>query len=212
MGALIGGWRDAWGQGEFPFLYVQKPSGGGCAWDQSNPTTRMAQKFAPLPAAPQQGNAGARRAHHVRIMTHPATAMVTARDLGPGIHPRNKSGYGHRAARVARGFAYKQKLETYGPIYASKKVEGDKIRVQFNHVGGGLATRYGDGLQGFAVAGKDGKYHWAKATIEGDSVVVSSSDVPQPVAVQYAWDKNAPWANLFNKDGLPALTFRAVGD
>ncbi len=212
MGALIGGWRDAWGQGEFPFLYVQKPSGGGCAWDQSNPTTRMAQKFAPLPAAPQQGNAGARRAHHVRIMQHPGTAMVTARDLGPGIHPRNKSGYGHRAARVARGFAYKQKLETYGPIYASKKVEGDKIRVQFNHVGGGLATRYGDGLQGFAVAGKDGKYHWAKATIEGDSVVVSSSDVPKPVAVQYAWDKNAPWANLFNKDGLPALIFRAVED
>ena len=145
-------------------------------------------------------------------MQHPGTAMVTARDLGPGIHPRNKSGYGHRAARVARGFAYKQQLETYGPIYASQKIEGDKIRVQFNHVGGGLAARYGDGLQGFAVAGKDGKYHWAKATIEGDSVVVSSSDVPQPVAVQYAWDKNAPWANLFNKDGLPALAFRTVGD
>lgn len=209
MGALIGGWRDVWGQGEFPFLYVQKPSGGGCAWDKSNPTNRMAEDFAPLPATPQQGNAGDYRAHHVEIMQYPKTAMVTARDLGSGIHPRNKSGYGHRAARVALGFAYGREVEIYGPIYASHKVEGDKIRVQFTHVGDGLATKYGDGLQGFAVAGEDGKYHWAKAVIDGDSVVVSSADVPKPVAVQYAWDKTSPWANLFNKDGLPALIFRS---
>ena len=73
--------------------------------------------------------------------------MVTARDLGSGIHPRNKSGYGHRAAMVALGFAYKQDVEIYGPIYASHKVEGDKVRVQFTHVGDGLATKHGDGLQ-----------------------------------------------------------------
>ncbi|MCR9120139.1 MAG: sialate O-acetylesterase [bacterium] len=210
MGALIGGWRETWGQGEFPFLYVQKPSGGGCAWDKSSPTTRMAEDFATLPAAPQQGKAGGYRAHHVGIMKHPATAMVTARDLGSGIHPRNKSGYGHRAARVALGFAYNQKVEYYGPIYDSHKIEGDKIRIQFTHIGAGLATKHGDQLQGFAVAGKDGKYFWANAEIDGDSVVVSSGDVPQPVAVQYAYDKNAPWANLFNKDGLPALIFRAA--
>jgi sialate O-acetylesterase len=209
MGALIGGWRDAWGQGEFPFLYVQKPSGGGCAWDKSNPTTRMANDFVALPAAPQQAGAGGYRAHHVRIMQHPGTAMVTARDLGSGIHPRNKSGYGHRAAQIALGFAYDHEVEFYGPVYASHEVEEDRIRIQFKHVGGGLATRYGDGLQGFAVAGKDGTYHWATAVIDGDSVVVSSKDVPQPVAVQYAWDKASPWANLFNKDGLPALIFRA---
>lgn len=209
MGALIGGWRDAWGQGEFPFLYVQKPSGGGCAWDKSKPTTRMADKFTALPGAPQQGNAGDYRAHHVGIMKHPGTAMVTARDLGSGIHPRNKSGYGHRAAQVALGFAYKHKVEIYGPIYESHKVEGGKLRIQFKHIGAGLATKYGDRLQGFAVAGKDGKYHWAKAVIEGDSVVASSGDVPHPVAVQYAWDKKSPWANLFNKDGLPGLIFRA---
>jgi sialate O-acetylesterase len=141
-------------------------------------------------------------------MQHPSTAMVTARDLGSGVHPRNKSGYGHRAAQVAAGFAYGQDVEIYGPIYKSHKVEGDKVRIHFNHLGSGLASRHGDGLQGFAVAGKDGKYHWAKAEIDGDSVVVSSSEVPQPLAVQYAWDKSAPWANLFNKDGLPALAFR----
>lgn len=209
MGALIGGWREVWGQGEFPFLYVQKPSGGGCAWDKSNPTTRMADDFGKLPNSPQQTGAGSYREHHVRIMQHPATAMVTARDLGSGIHPRNKSGYGHRAAQVALGFAYKQAVEIYGPIYASHKVDGDKIRIQYTHVGGGLVTKYGDGLQGFAVAGKDGKYHWATAVIDGDSVVVTSSEVAQPVSVQYAWDKSATWANLFNKDGLPALIFRA---
>ena len=210
MGALIGGWRDAWGQGEFPFLYVQKPSGGGCAWDKSNPETRMADEFAALPASPQQGGAGAYRTHHVGIRRHPGTAMVTARDLGSGVHPRNKSGYGHRAARVALGFAYEREVEIYGPAYAGHKVEGDKIRIRFEHVGAGLAARHGDGLQGFAVAGEDGKYHWAKAEIDGDSVVVSCSDVPQPIAVQYAWDKHAPWANLFNKDGLPACAFRAA--
>jgi sialate O-acetylesterase len=209
MGALIGGWRDTWGQGEFPFLYVQKPSGGGCAWDKSNPTTRMANNFAALPKTPQQSNAGGYREHHVRIMQHPSTAMVTSRDLGPNVHPQNKSGYGHRAARVARGFAYEQEVEIYGPIYASHKVDGSKVRVQFSHAKSGLATKHGDGLQGFAVAGKDGKYHWAEAVIDGDSVVLSSSEVPQPIAVQYAWDRNAPWANLFNKDGLPALIFRA---
>lgn len=209
MGALIGGWRDTWGQGEFPFIYVQKPSGGGCAWDKSNPTNRMAEDFTTLPATPQPGNAGDYRAHHVGIMNHPNTAMVTARDLGSGIHPRNKSGYGHRAAQVALGFTYGKDVEIYGPIYASHKVEGNKIRIQFNHVGNGLATKYGDGLQGFAVAGKDGKYHWAQATIDGDTVVASSENVPEPVSVQYAWDKNSTWANLFNKDGLPALIFRA---
>ncbi|MCA9271135.1 MAG: sialate O-acetylesterase, partial [Planctomycetales bacterium] len=143
------------------------------------------------------------------IMQHPGVAMVTARDLGSGIHPRNKSGYGHRAALVALGFAYERKVEIYGPIYASHKVEGDKIRVQFKHVGAGLTARHADQLQGFAVAGEDGKFYWAQATIDGDSVVVGSGDVPKPVAVQYAWDKSAPWANLFNKDGLPALAFRA---
>ncbi|MFT7643271.1 MAG: sialate O-acetylesterase [Pirellulaceae bacterium] len=208
MGALISGWRDTWGQGEFPFLYVQKPSGGGCAWDKSNPTNRMANDFTSLPAAPQQNNAGDYRAHHVRIMEHPATAMVTARDLGSGVHPRNKSGYGHRAAQVALGFTYDQDVEIYGPIYSSHKVEGNKIRVQYKH-GAGLVSKYGDGLQGFAVAGKDGQYHWANAAIDGDAVVVSSDEVPQPVSVQYAWDKSATWANLFNKDGLPALIFRA---
>ncbi len=212
MGALIGGWRQAWGQGDFPFLYVQKPSGGGCAWDPKDSITARAEAFTSLPAKPAQGNEGGYRELHSRIMRHPNTAMVTARDLGSGVHPTNKSGYGRRAARVALGFAYEKGTEIYGPLYDSHKVEGKQIRVKFAHVGQGLASKHGEGLQGFQIAGNDGVFHWADAKIEGDSVIVSSGEVPEPAAVRYAWSQNAPWANLFNQDGLPALPFRTDGE
>jgi len=208
MGALIQGWRRAWGQGDFPFLYVQKPSGGGCAWNPSDPVTREAEKFEPLPASPSQGNEGGYRELHSHIMQHPATAMVTARDLGSGVHPINKSGYGRRAAQVALGFEYLQPTPIYGPLYESHAVEGDRVRVKFRHVGKGLAWKHGERLQGFSIAGADRVFHWADAEIDGDTVVVRCEQVAQPVAVRYAWAAHSPWANLFNLDGLPALTFR----
>jgi len=209
MGALIRGWRKEWGQGDFPFLYVQKPSGGGCAWDTDNPVTRMADPFSQQPANPNPDAAGHYRELHIRIMQHPNTAMVTAVDLGGGIHPANKSGYGRRACRVALGFVYGRDVEIYGPIYDSHKVEGDKIRIHYKHVGKGLAFRHGEKLQGFEIAGADGVYHWADAKIEDQSVVVSSATTPEPRHVRYGWSQNPTWANLFNKDGLPALTFRS---
>ena len=141
-------------------------------------------------------------------MQYPNTAMATASDLGSGTHPVNKSGYGSRAARVALGMVYGRKVEIYGPLYQSHEVEGNKIRVKFTHVGQGLAARHGDKLQGFTIAGDDKVFHWADATIDGDTVVVSSDKVAKPAAVRYAWANTYPWANLFNKDGLPALTFR----
>lgn len=208
MGALIRGWRKDWGQGDFPFLYVQKPSGGGCAWDPSSPVTQQADKFAKLPAAVPSTASGLYRELHIRIMQYPHTAMVSASDLGAGVHPINKSGYGSRAARVAMGLAYGRKIEIYGPTYKSHAVEGSKVRVTFAHAGRGLACGHGDKLQGFAVAGADKVFHWADATIEGNAVVASSDKVTAPVAVRYAWGGTHPWANLFNQDGLPALTFR----
>lgn len=208
MGALIRGWRKEWGQGDFPFLYIQKPSGGGGAWDPSAAVTRQANKFAPLPAKVPDTAEGLYRENHVRIMQYPQTAMVTATDLGPGIHPVNKSGYGARAAQVALGMVYGKKVTIYGPVYESHKVEGNKVRLAFQHVGQGLAFKHGDKLQGFAVAGEDKVFHWADAAIDGDAVVVTCDAVAKPVAVRYAWGREHPWANLFNKDGLPALTFR----
>lgn len=206
MGALIRGWRQEWGQGDFPFLYVQKPSGGGCAWDPADPVTSKAEAFGPLP--PQVTGDGTYRETHIRIMQVTNTAMVTASDLGSATHPVCKSGYGARAARVALGKVYGQPIEIYGPIYLSHDVEAGKIRVRFTHVGQGLAARSGGKLQGFAVAGADKHFYWAEATIDGSSVVLSSDKVPQPVAVRYAWSQSHPWASLFNKDGLPALPFR----
>jgi len=258
MGALIKGWRKEWGQ-DFPFIYVQKPSGGGCAWDPADPVTCRAEKFTALPGGvPSDGKS---RAVHIRIMTYPATFMVTSSDLGSGVHPVNKSGYGARGARVALGAVYGRNVEIYGPVYKAHKLDGGKVIVSFDHVGQGLAVRKnaaaagstpstgsapstdsinspqaGSGptgalqagpgpgkLQGFAVAGEDGpapsqdsavasrKWVWADAVIEGNTVVVSSAKVAKPVAVRYAWAGTHPWANLFNKDGLPALPFRTDG-
>ncbi|NQU24893.1 MAG: hypothetical protein HQ567_26720 [Candidatus Nealsonbacteria bacterium] len=207
MGALIRGWRNVWGQGEFPFLYVQKPSGGGCAWDKENPVTRMADAFSEQPAATNKDADGQYRALHIRIMQHPNTAMVTANDLGSGVHPVNKSGYGRRACRVALGLVYDRNVAIYGPLYESHTVEGSKVRIRFGHAGQGLAIKHADKLQGFEIAGEDGVFHWAEAEIDGATVVASSAEVSKPVHVRYAWSRNHTWANLFNKDGLPALTF-----
>lgn len=208
MGALIRGWRQEWAQGDFPFIYIQKTSGQGCAFDPANPVTAQGQPFTALPSAVPGTNEGLYVETHVRIMQYPQTAMAISSDLGPGVHPTNKSGYGHRAATVALGMVYKKPLEYYGPLYDKHTVDGDKVRVSFTHVGQGLTQRHGDKLQGFAIAGEDKQFHWADAQIDGSSVVLSSPKVAKPVAVRYGWGNNRTWANFFNQDGLPAITFR----
>jgi sialate O-acetylesterase len=209
MGALIGGWRKAWSQGDFPWLYVEKPSGGGCAFDYSQPMNRLAEKFAPLPQTiPNNPDREYSHAAFEQIMKYPNTHMVISSDLGQGIHPPNKSGYGARAVQVAMAVAYGRKTEYLGPQLAGHTIDGSKVTLSFKHVGKGLAFKNGDKLQGFSIAGADKKFVWANAVIEGDKVIVSSKDVPQPAAVRYAWSNTFQWANLFNKDGLPAQPFR----
>lgn len=206
MGGLIRGWRKEWSQGEFPFLYIQKPSGGGCAYDYNNPINLYANKFEKLPAV-VPGD-GASREEHIKIGTYPRTAMVIGSDLGDGIHPPCKSGYGSRAATVALGFVYGKKVETSGPTYASQTIKDSAIHVKFTHTGDGLAFKNGDSLQGFAIAGEDKKFYWADARIDGETVVLTSGEVPKPQFVRYAWSGRHTWANLFNKNGLPAVPFR----
>ena len=209
MGALIGGWRKDWGQGDFPFLYVEKPSGGGCAFDYTNPKHRLADKFAPLPAViPNVPDREYSHAAFGEIMKYPNTHMVISSDLGSGIHPPNKSAYGARAVQVAMIAAYGRKGESLGPMLAGHEISGDKVTLKFTHVGQGLSFKNGDKLQGFAVAGADKNFVWADAVIEWDTVLVSSKSVPVPAAVRYAWSPTFPWANLFNNDGLPAQPFR----
>lgn len=209
MGALIKGWRKAWGQGEFPFLYVQKPSGNGCAWDYANPLHAKADPFRPLPLTmPQPPTPDYNHAYFATFMHYPNTHMVTSSDLGAGTHPVNKSAYGARAAMVAQSVAYGSKAEYLGPLYASHEIKGDKVALKFTHTGKGLAFKNGEKLQGFMIAGEDKKFVWADAQIAGDTVIVSSKEVPQPAAVRYAWSGQFNWANLFNQDGLPAQPFR----
>lgn len=207
-----------WGQPELPFICVQKPSGTGCAWDYENPVTKSARPFAPLPdTVPATGTGDYKwpgggdpqwNQDYLNIRLLPQAAVAVCSDLGVGLHPPNKWGYGARCAQVARGMVYGEKVAYYGPIYADHKVEGNRVRVHFTHVGQGLAFKHGDKLQGFALAGDDKVFHWAEATIKDDAVVVSGAAVKTPVAVRYAWGAEHPWANLFNKDGLPALPFR----
>jgi len=207
-GALIRGWREAWGQGDFPFLCVQKPSGGGCAWDdQGSALTRMASKFVPQPTKPNHPGNGNWRCSQVRLVDLPKTAVVITSDLGGGIHPPDKSSYGRRSCDIALSYVYGGNTPIYGPLYDSHEVEGKQIRVRFKHVGKGLVARHGDKLQGFEIAGKDHPWYWAEARIEGDTVVVSSDKVPHPVHVRYKSHNSCAWANLFNKDRRPAFAF-----
>jgi len=171
--------------------------------------TEKADKFSPLPnGIPAPAPEDYSYELHLKIMQYPNTYLVTGLDLGAGTHPVNKSGYGVRAAQVALGAAYGGKDEIYGPLYASYKIDGDKVVISYTHTGKGLAFKNGDKLQGFEIAGADKKFVWGDCAIEGNTVVVSSKSVPQPAAVRYAWSGNFHRANLFNKDGLPAQPFR----
>jgi sialate O-acetylesterase len=139
----------------------------------------------------------------------PKTGQAVIIDIGEAnnIHPKNKQDVGRRLALAAQAIAYGKTLVYSGPVYDKMKVEGDKVRLSFKHVGGGLVAQGGDKLTGFAIAGEDKKFVWADARIDGDTVVVSSKEVAKPAAVRYAWADN-PECNLYNKEGIPASPLR----
>jgi len=203
MPALIRSWRKDWGQGDFPWIFVQKQNGGGCALNPSDPVNLGAKPFEPLPKDPPA--VGYQFVEGFGPTCPPNTFLAITSDLVPGVHPINKSGYATRDSIVALGAVYGKPVEYYGPVFQSFKVEGDKIRISYTHLGKGLTVPANQKLQGFAIAGEDKKFHWADAVIDGATVVLSSPDVGAPVAARY-WP--AAWANLFNLDGLPALGFQ----
>jgi sialate O-acetylesterase len=189
--ALIADWRARFGVGEFPFYIVSL-----AAFQKTNPE-------------PRENNwAELREAQAYTARTVKNTGLAIAIDIGDAadIHPKNKRDVGLRLARWALAKDYGKQVEYSGPWYRSMAVEGSKVKLSFDHVGGGLVA-VGPKLQGFAVAGEDKKFVWADAVIEGDTVVVSSAKVEKPMAVRYAWDIN-PACNLYNKAGLPAVPFR----
>ena len=213
--ALLRSWRRRWQLGPLPFIFIQKPSGGGWDWQPEPIDLPGRQNPRPaLPPKPETGRAG--RGGYYRetfqnLAKLPNAAMVTAMDLGAGLHPPTKDLYGRRMAQVVLAKVYGREVAWCGPVYKSHRIAGGEVRIRFDHVGGGLVARHGDRPdrpRGFAIAGSDRAFCWAEAKIESDTVVVWSKAVAEPVAVRYAWSSRPSWANLFNKEGLPALTFR----
>jgi sialate O-acetylesterase len=186
--ALIKDWRARWGEGDFPFYLVQLPGQQNIS---NNPRIREEQ---------------------ASVLVLPNTAMAVTIDTGEArnVHPKNKEPVGDRLTRIALANVYGKKIEYYGPMYKSMKVQGGAIRVTFTHLGGGLKAK-GDTLKGFQIAGDDKKFVDAEAKIDGDTLVINSAQVAAPVAVRYAWD-NYPegmGCNLYNAADLPAAPFRS---
>jgi sialate O-acetylesterase len=205
METLIRDWRTQWGQGDFPFYYVQL----------ANISKGVGKtEYVMTPAAGGQ-DADVRNAQ-LKNLAIPNTGMVVAIDNAnpenmSDVHPKNKQEIARRLALIARANVYgEKKLSFSGPLYDRMKVEGNKIRLHFTHTDGGLIAKDGD-LKGFAIAGKDKKYVWGTAKIEGDYVIVSSPEVTEPVAVRYGYASNPP-TSLYNKANmLPASPFLTDG-
>jgi sialate O-acetylesterase len=196
---MIRNWRRDWNEGDFTFLAVQL-----APWDKSKKRT-----LEDITASPLNSDwAELREAQWLATKNLPKVGMAVITDVGDkdDIHPTKKEPVGGRLALAARGIAYGERIVYSGPIYRSLKVEGDKVVLTFDYVGKGLEARDGD-LRGFAIAGGDQKFFWAKAEIKGDKVIVSSPQVSDPVAVRYGW-ADFPVVNLWNKNGLPASPFR----
>lgn len=188
---MIECWREDWGQGDFPFLFVQ---------------LAPFQKIADQPQ--ESAWAELREAQLLTSLNSPKTGMAVITDCGDpnDIHPTQKEPVGARLALAALGIAYDQPVVYSGPVYKSVKIKGSNAIVSFGSVGGGLVAKGGE-LTGFTIAGEDRKFYNASAKIVGNTVVVSSPEVPHPMSVRYGW-ADCPVVNLYNKEGLPASPFR----
>lgn len=189
---LITGWRAAWGQGDFPFLFGQLSNIHDAQTDPNNTS-----------------NVAAVREGQRMALALPGTAMSVNMDIGIANdwHFPNKPEAGHRLALPARAKLYGEAGLVYsGPLYVSKSIAGDKVTLSFDQVGGGLIAHDSGPLKGFAIAGAAGSWVWADASISGNTVVVSSPSVASPTRVRYAWGDN-PTFSLYNQEGLPASPF-----
>ncbi|MBY0457543.1 MAG: sialate O-acetylesterase, partial [Gemmataceae bacterium] len=193
MNALVTGWRKAWGQGEFPFYYTQlTPLNWG-----GKPKDQHAELWEAQLAA----------------LAIPNTGMAVTTDIAGNVgeaHPKNKQEVGRRLALWARAKTYGEKDLVYsGPLFQSAKLDGNKVRVAFDHAAGGLKSRDGKPLTWFLVAGADGKFVPAKAEIDGETVLVWADEVKAPAEVRLGGHQIAE-PNLVNAHGLPASPFRAA--
>ncbi len=190
---LIIDWREKWNVDSLPFLWVQL---AGFREPDSRPGF---SEWAEL------------REAQTMALELPHTGQALAHDIGDAndIHPRNKQEVGRRLALTALHVAYQRDTTHSGPVFKQMAIEGDKVRIYFENIGSGLKAldKY-NYLKGFTIAGADKVYHYAKAEIDGNTVIVWSDHEPNPVAVRYGWADNPDQANLYNIEGLPAAPFR----
>lgn len=192
LSTMIGSWRDQFGVGDFPFYIVGLANFMAPTDDPNKPS-----EWAYLREAQRQVG---------RNLKNAGTTVTL--DIGEqfDIHPKNKQDVGKRLALIALDDTYGKDVVSRGPTLRNAKFDGNKVVLSFDHVGGGLVAK--DGLaQSFSVAGEDGKFAWADAKIEGDTVVLTARGVSQPLMVRYAFADN-PKVTLFNKEGLPAEPFQ----
>ena len=190
---LIEDWRKQWDQPRMPFLFVQLAN------------------FMQPDRLPVNSEWAELREAQSMTLSLPYTGMAVAIDIGEAddIHPKNKQDVGKRLALAALNVSYGKDIVYSGPVYESMETTADRVYLTFSHTGSGLKARSKYGyLKGFAIAGPDQVFHWARAEIKDNRVVVYHPDVNNPVAVRYAWGNNPEDANLFNMEGLPASPFR----
>jgi len=205
---MIADWRQHWGEGNFPFIFVQL-AGYTSGDDTTNNNWSLVQE-----------------AQLMTLTASPNTGMAVANDIGDlkNVHPHDKVDLGHRLVLAARHIAYGENLVYSGPLYDSFKVDGNKVHIKFKETGSGLKIglpppehlklfpqTLSPTLDGFVICGSDMNFVPATATIDGtDSVTVSSDQVAAPVAVRYSWGN--VYGNLYNKEDLPASPFRTDPD
>jgi sialate O-acetylesterase len=189
---MIADWRKLFGEGDFPFYIVSLPA------------------FKAHSATPVDGDewAETRESQAITAATIPNSCLAVTVDTGDpdNIHPKDKQPVGERLAFCALAKYYGKDVVYSGPTLASVEHAPAAIVLHFAHTDGGLVAK-GNKLEEFEIAGDDRKWHWADAHILGDTIIVSSSEVPNPKEVRYAWQSN-PAATLFNGAGLPAAPFR----
>ncbi|MCA6073758.1 sialate O-acetylesterase [Fulvivirga sedimenti] len=191
---MISDWRELWGMGDFPFLWVQLAN------------------FMAADEEPAESSWAVLRESQSAALELENTGEAVIIDIGEAgdIHPRNKQDVGLRLSLAARKVAYGEDIEYSGPVFKSAKKKGNEVILTFDHVGSGLMSKSDNGsVGGFAIAGADGKFVWASAEIEGNKVRLHAEAISDPVHVRYAWGNNPDKANLYNKEGLPARPFRA---
>jgi hypothetical protein len=188
---LIRDWRHRWGQGEFPFAWVQLPNFRAA---QTKPSETSGWVLV--------------REGMLKTLSEPNTGMAVTIDIGEmnDIHPKNKQDVGDRLAAWALADVYDRPGAAMGPIMSNTTFSGDRVIVEWAHATGLNAD--GKPVVGFAVAGEDRVFHWAEARLDGVKMVVSSTQVNKPVAVRYAWAQN-PSYSLRNGAGIPASPFRS---